>query len=141
MRKFGIATVQLAVQFIFYFLIFSGFLYNDTHAAESSVYSVYRAIDLGESEHAPPKDIFIGMGADQGMKKGTVLDVYRRISSFDNMSQKLMGDNVIPVGRLKVIHVDEKTAIARLEKYVSVEQEPALLPQAIMIGDIVRLAE
>lgn len=107
-------------------------------ADEFAVYQVFRGIDLGESDRPPPKDFFINMGSNQGMKKGAVLDVYRKISSFDNLSQKLVGDHMIPVGRIKVIHSDDKTSIARLDKFVSVDQEPGLLPQAIMIGDVVR---
>lgn len=105
-----------------------------------TVYQVYRPIDLGDG-HQPPKDVFVSIGSSQGVKKGSTLDVYRRISSFDNLTQKHMGDHMIPVGKLKVIHADEKTAIARADRFVSVEQEPALLPQAVMIGDVVRLAQ
>jgi hypothetical protein len=109
-------------------------------AAETdhTVYQVYRPIDLGDGAAQPPKDIFVSIGASQGVHKGSMLDVYRRISSFDNLTQKHMGDHMIPVGKVRVIHVDEKTAIARADRFVSVEQEPALLPQAIMIGDVVR---
>lgn len=110
-------------------------------AAEYNVYQVYRGIDLGESDTPPPKDIFISAGSTQGVKKGSVLDVYRRISSFDNLTQKHMGDHMIPVGRLKVIHVDEQTAITRLDKFVSSDSEPSLLPQAVMIGDVVRVSQ
>ncbi len=110
-------------------------------AGEPTVYPVFRPIDLGETQVAPPRDIFITIGANQGVKKGTLLDVYRRISSFDNLTQKHMGDHMIPVGRLRVIHSDEGTAIARLDNLVSIEKEPALLPQAVMIGDVVRVAK
>jgi hypothetical protein len=113
---------------------------NFAVASDYSVYEVFRSIDLGESDRQPPKEIFINMGALQGLKKGSVLDVYRKISSFDNLTEKLAGEHVIPVGRIKVIHADEKTAIARVDRFVSLEQEPALLPQSIMIGDLVRVA-
>lgn len=113
------------------------FFHSRALAVEGNVYQVYRGIDLGLSEQAPPKDIFISLGSDQGVKKGSVLDVYRRISSFDNLTQKHMGDHMIPVGKIKIIHVDAKTAIARSDRFVSIDQEPALLPQAIMIGDVV----
>jgi len=109
-------------------------------ADEFTVYQVFRAVDLGETDHVPPKDIYINMGSNHGVKKGTVLDVYRKIASFDNLTQRLAGDHMIPVGRIKVIHSDEKTSIARLDKLVSFDQEPALVPQAIMIGDLVRAA-
>ena len=52
-----------------------------------------------------------------------------------------MGDHMIPVGKIRVIHVDDKTAIARADRFVSLEQEPAILPQAIMIGDVVRKSQ
>jgi hypothetical protein len=108
--------------------------------ADYSVYEVFRAVDLGESDRPPPKEIFVNMGSNQGIKKGSVLDVYRKVVSFDNLSEKVGGEHMIPVGRIKVIHTDEKTAIARVDRYVSLEQEPSLLPQTVMIGDLVRLA-
>jgi hypothetical protein len=104
---------------------------------EHTVYQVYRPVDLGEG-FPPPKDIFVSIGTMDGIRKGSYLDVYRRISSFDNLTSRHMGDHMIPVGRLKIIHVDEKTAIARSDRFVSLEEEPALMPQAIMIGDVVR---
>ena len=105
---------------------------------DHTVYQVYRPIDLGIGD-PPPKDVFVSVGSNEGVTKGSYLDVYRRISSFDNLTQRHMGDHVIPVGRLKVIYADEKTAIARADRFVSIEQEPGLLPQAVMIGDVVRL--
>ena len=109
-------------------------------AADYSVYEVFRAVDLGESDRPPPKEIFVNMGSNQGVKKGSVLDVYRKVVSFDNLSERVGGEHMIPVGRIKVIHTDEKTAIARIDRYVSLEQEVSLLPQTVMIGDLVRLA-
>jgi len=106
-------------------------------APEHTVYQVYRPVDLGEG-FPPPKDIFISIGLVDGVRKGSKLDVYRRVTSFDNLTSRHMGDHMIPVGRLKIIHVDEKTAIARADRFVSLEEEPALMPQAIMIGDVVR---
>ena len=134
MRKFGIATL------VGLFFGIQQVNLSSARADEFSVYQVFRAIDLGESDQQPPKDIFVNMGTSQGLKKGSVLDVYRKISSFDNLTQKLAGDHLIPVGRVKIIHVDEKTAIARVDKFVSIDQEPGLLPQAVMIGDLVRPA-
>ncbi len=121
------------------FIAFILFFATQALAEEHTVYQVYRPIDLGESEVAPPKDVFVSIGADQGVKKGTVLDVYRKVSSFDNLTQKHMGDHLIPVGRIKVLHAEEKNSIARVDRFVSIDSEPALLPQAVMIGDLVRV--
>ena len=132
------------IKFVSMFVVFYEILFSPSSLAadtDYTVYQVYRSIDLGEGGAPPPKDIFVSIGADQGVHKGSMLDVYRRISSFDNLTQKHMGDHMIPVGKIRVIHVDEKTAIARADRFVSVEQEPALLPQAVMIGDVVRPAQ
>ena len=135
--KLALKIVSLVYGYVF--VIMNILAFSATSLAEEfNVYQVYRAVDLGESDVSPPKDIFINMGSQQGIKKGSILDVYRKISSFDNLTQKHMGDSMIPVGRVKVIHVDDKIAIARADKFVSVDQEPALLPQAVMIGDVVR---
>lgn len=125
----------------FVFLVTTALFFNSESVAdEYTVYQVFRSIDLGESDQLPPKDVFINMGSEQGVKKGSVLDVYRKISSFDNLTQKHMGDLVIPVGRVKVIHAEAKNSIARLDKFVTLDSEPALLPQAIMMGDLVRMS-
>ena len=132
--KFGIAAL------IGFACILEMFTPARALGADYSVYEVFRAVDLGESDRPPPKEIFVNMGSNQGVKKGSVLDVYRKVVSFDNLSEKVGGEHMIPVGRIKVIHADEKTAIARVDRYVSLEQEVSLLPQTVMIGDLVRLA-
>ena len=110
-------------------------------AADYSIYQVFRQVDLGTSPVVPPLQIFVNMGAEQGVKKGTILDVYRKLSSFDLLTQKHVGDHMLPIGRIKVIHTDDTTSIARIEKFVSAEQEIVLLPQAVMVGDVVRMTK
>ncbi len=133
---------RLSRQMILAFLVWAGMsgFGPGARATEFSVYEVFRAIDLGENDRPPPKEFFVNIGAIQGVRKGSVLDVYRKISSFDNLAEKHGGEHMVPVGRIKVIHADERTAIARMDRFVSLEQEPALLPQSVMIGDLVRLA-
>jgi hypothetical protein len=109
-----------------------------TLATESVVYQVYRPIDLGYGLEPPPKDFYVGLGQKDGLKKGSSLDVYRKTASFDALTQKHAGDHMIPVARLKIIHVESGTAIARLEQYVSMAMEPVLSTQSVMVGDWVR---
>jgi hypothetical protein len=109
--------------------------------ADYAIYQVYRQVDLGTSSVPPPQQIFVNMGAEQGVKKGTILDVYRKLSSFDLLTQKHVGDHMLPIGRIKVIHTDDTTAIARIDKFVSADQEIILLPQAVMVGDVVRMTK
>jgi hypothetical protein len=133
MSKFGLAIIAIL-------LIEMSLAQTKVLAADSTVYQVFRGVDLGETDRPPPKDIYINMGSSQGIKRGSVLDVYRKVTSFDELTQKVAGDQMIPIGRVKIIHSDEKTSIARLDKFVSIDQEPALGVQSIMVGDVVRPA-
>jgi len=112
---------------------------NRSLADESTVYQVYRPIDLGLLPEPPPKDIYVNITGHTDVKKGAKLDIYRRVASFDTLTQKHVGDHLIPVAKIRVIYVDEKTAIGRIDQFVSLAQEPALYPQAVMVGDVARI--
>jgi len=110
-------------------------------AAESVVYSVYRPLDLGASTEPPPKDFFVNMGTGQGIRNGTVLTVFRRAATYDLLSEKLFREITFPIAKIKVIHTESGTAVARLDKMIPSDKAPGITPQAIMIGDLVRLSE
>ncbi len=128
------------------------FLVPSAKAAEAVVYSVYQGVDLGEppvipesSEAKPPpapkKDYFINVGSSQGIKPGTVLEVSRKMPTYDLLGEKLYKEIVFPIGSIKVIHVEQGVAIARLEKMLPSDKTPAFSPRAIMVGDLVRKAD
>jgi hypothetical protein len=110
-----------------------------TGAADYVVYSVYKELDLGFEGEKPEKDFYVNMGTAQGVKPGTVLKAYRRMSTYDLMSEKLYRDVSFPIARLKVIHVENNAAVARLEKMLP--DTPAYSPHAVMVGDLVEIAE
>jgi hypothetical protein len=109
--------------------------------AEFVVYSVYRGLDLGNPGETPLKDYFVNMGSAQGVREGMKLEVIRRVSTYDLASQKLYKDVSFPFATLKVIHVENNAAIARLDKLAPAEQTPTMSVRAIMVGDLVRPAE
>jgi hypothetical protein len=97
-------------------------------AADYVVYSVYKELDLGFPGEAPQKDFFVNMGTAQGVHPGTLLKVYRRVSTYDLMSEKLYRDVSFPIARLKVIHAENNAAICRLEKDAPGRDDACLLP-------------
>ena len=108
-------------------------------AADFVVYSVYRGLDLGNpGEAPPPKDYFVNMGSAQGVREGTVLNVMRKVATYDLLSEKLYRDVTFPIAKIKVIHVENNAAIARLDRMLPTDKTPATNPFAIMIGDAVR---
>lgn len=108
--------------------------------SQYTVYSVYQALSLGNPGEVPQKDFYVNMGESQGVREGSHLEVMRRVPTYDLISEKLYKDMVFPIARLRVIHVESTTAVARLEKMFSPEKTPAISPRAVMVGDLVQLA-
>ncbi len=109
-------------------------------ADEHFVYSVFRPLDLGEAGEETPKDFYVNMGTTNGLRPGAVLEVLRKVATYDLGSQKLYKDVILPVAKIKVIHVESNASIARLEKLAPVGLTPGLTHRAIMVGDLVRPA-
>ena len=114
---------------------------EEGNAADFTIYSVYRGIYLGNSDEQPEKDFYINMGSAQGVREGTILEVLRRIPTYDELSQQLYRDVTFAIARVKVIHVESKVAVARLDKMLPIDKTPSISPRAIMVGDIVRFPE
>ena len=108
--------------------------------SEFVVYSVYQKLNLGERDEVPQKDYLVNMGSKQGLQEGSILEVMRRAPTYDLISNQLYRDMTFPIARVKVIHVETTAAVTRLEKLLPAEQTPAANPRAIMVGDVVRVA-
>jgi hypothetical protein len=108
-------------------------------SAEFVVYSVYKAIDLGNPGETPQKDYYVNMGSANGVRDGSTLEVIRKVATYDLLSEKLYKDVSFPIARLKVIHVEPNASIARLEKVLPAEKTPAVANRAVMVGDAVQI--
>ena len=102
------------------------------------VYSVYKALDMGNPGEIPQRDYYINMGSAQGIHLGSQIEVLRRISTYDLLSEKLYKDVTFPIAKIKVVHVENNAAICRLEKLLPADRTPAVATKAVMVGDLVR---
>lgn len=109
-------------------------------ASDFVVYSVYQALDLGNPGDPPQRDYYVNMGSANGLRRGSGLEVSRRVATYDLLNEKLYKDMTLPVAKMKVIHVEANSAICRVEKLAasSVADMPALSVRAVMVGDIVK---
>jgi hypothetical protein len=110
-------------------------------AADFVVYSVYKGVDLGTPGEAPQKDYYVNMGTLNGLHAGAQLEVRRRMPTYDLVSEKLYKDVTFPIARIKVIHVEDNAAICRLEKLLPADKTPVVASRAVMVGDLVRIAD
>lgn len=79
------------------------------------------------------------MGTGQGVKKDSILDVFRIISVQNPYDNKQRVNYKVKIGELKVIHSSDTAAIATVKEYMKEEDTPIFeLPQ-FMIGDHVAI--
>jgi hypothetical protein len=109
-------------------------------SADFVVYSVYKPIDLGNPGETPQKDFYVNMGSSNGLRDGATLEVIRKVATYDLLSEKLYKDVSFPIARLKVIHVEENAAIARLDQLFPADKTPSVAYRAVMVGDIVQVS-
>ncbi len=106
--------------------------------AEFVVYEVHQSLSLGGTNERPPKEYYVNLGSESGVRAGDILQVSRRASTYDLLSQQFYRDVVFPIARMRVIHADLGASICRLEKFLPAESTPTVSPKAIFVGDLVQ---
>ncbi|MEO5970557.1 MAG: hypothetical protein ABIQ95_11570 [Bdellovibrionia bacterium] len=107
--------------------------------SDYTVYSIYQGLNLGNVGEVIHKDFYVNMGSSQGLATGSKLQVYRHTPTFDLVSQQVYREVTFPIAVIKVIHVEPQVAIARLEKFLPVEETATISPKAVMVGDLVKV--
>ncbi|MBI3558068.1 MAG: hypothetical protein HY074_17530 [Deltaproteobacteria bacterium] len=110
------------------------------HASDFFITSVIRELPMKSGE-VLYKDYYINAGSNNGLKKGLIIEAVRKISAFDNINSKLVGDTSVKIAKLKLIHVDKGVSVARLVKYYDKETTPITGYDSVMIGDLIEVAE
>ncbi len=112
-----------------------------SYASEFVVYSIYRGLSMGNLDEIPDKDYYVNMGSDQGLREGSILEVLRRVSTYDLLNEQFYRDLTFPIAKLKVIHAENKASVARLDRFLPAANTPVMTPRAVMVGDQVRYPE
>lgn len=92
---------------------------------------------MGNKDEVIRKNFYVDMGKNQGVKKGSVLDVYRVVSVLDPYENKKRFNHRIKIGEVKVLHAEDASAIGVLNKLEEAEETPVFEVGKMMIGDIV----
>lgn len=119
-------------------LLFSLLLSQSIWARSYVIFSMTQDLSMGYENEVIRKNYYINMGSSQGVRKDSVLDVYRIISVQNPYDNKKRVNYKVKIGELKVLHSSDDASIAMLQSYES-EQTPIFeLPQ-FMIGDHVAI--
>jgi hypothetical protein len=76
------------------------------------VFEVRRNLQMKEDE-AVLHDYYINAGADEGLKPGMTLQVFRRLPVHDSFGRASNEDMVVSIATLKLIHVQKAVSIGR----------------------------
>ena len=106
-------------------------------AKDYVIYSISQDIPMGNKDEVIRKNFYVDMGTNQGVKLGSVLDVYRVVSVLDPYQSKKRFNHRIRIGEVKVLHAEETSAIGSLKKLEESEETPVFEVGKMMIGDIV----
>ena len=106
-------------------------------AKDYVIYSISQDIPMGVEKEVLRKNFYIDMGKNQGVSKGSILDVFRVISVLDPYESKKRFNHKIKIGEVKVLHTEEGSSIGVLNKIENGDETPVFEVGKLMIGDMV----
>ena len=106
-------------------------------AKDYVIYSISQDIPMGNKDEVIRKNFYVDMGKNQGVQKGSVLDVYRVISVVDPFESKKRFNHKIKIGEVKVVHAEDLSSIGVLNKLEGADDTPVFEIGKLMIGDLV----
>jgi len=113
-------------------------LSTSSFARSYVIFSMTQDLPMGVEDEVVRKNYYINMGASQGLKKNTILDVFRIVSMQNPYDNKKRVNYKVKIGELKVLTSSEDASIAVVKKYVKDEAPIFEVPQ-FMIGDHVAI--
>lgn len=102
------------------------------------IFSMAQDLSMGVENETIRKNYYINMGEGQGVKKDSILNVYRIISVQNPYDNKKRVNYKVKIGELKVIHTSDEASIASVNSYEK-EKAPIFELDQFMIGDHVAI--
>ncbi len=120
------------------FLLFAMLVSSSLYARSYVIFSMVQDLPMGMENEVIRKNYYVNMGSGQGIKKDSMLDVFRIISVQNPYDSKKRVNYRVKIGQLKVLHATDDSSIASVEKYEKENTPIFELPQ-FMIGDHVSI--
>jgi len=112
---------------------------NSIWARSYVIFSLAQDLTMGVENEVVRKNYYVNMGGGQGVKKDSILDVFRIISIQNPYDNKKRVNYKVKIGELKVIHTSDEASIAMVNELEKDAETPIFeLPQ-FMIGDHVSI--
>ncbi len=102
------------------------------------IFSLAQDLAMGTENEVLRKNFYVNIGKGQGIKKDSILDVFRIISIQNPYDNKKRVNYKVKIGELKVIHTSDEACIASVNEYEK-EDVPVFELQQFMVGDHVAI--
>lgn len=122
----------------FLFLLLTMFVCQTVSARSYVIFSMAQDLPMGFENEVVRKNYYINMGSSQGVKKNSVIDVFRIVSVQNPYDNKKRVNYKVKIGELKVLHTTDDAAIAMVNEYEK-EDVPIFELNQFMIGDHVAI--
>lgn len=109
-------------------------------ARDHLIYSIEQEIPMGYDNEDLKKNYFVNIGINQGVDKGTKLDVYRVISKLNPYDNQKRINHKVKVGEMKVLYSTDEASIGIMSKYNDDKESPLFELEDFMIGDLVGIS-
>jgi hypothetical protein len=96
--------------------------------------------DLGLSDEAANRsaqDLILNAGRESGLSEGQILTVFRRLPVVDPYLDNQSRELEIKFARIKIIHLQDNLAIARVESLDPIQTGLAIGTRSVLVGDYV----
>jgi len=99
------------------------------------IYSVALELPMGEPNEVLKKNYYVNIGERQGVKEGTVLDVYRVISRLDAFNSNIRHNHRVKIGEITILHTEEESSIGKIQAVRLDDNSPLFEIDQFIIGD------
>lgn len=89
---------------------------------------------MGVDDQKIKKNFYVNIGSNQGVRQGTLLDVFRIISVLDPYDNRKRINYKVKIGELKVLHANDEAAITVAHKIPN-DDMPVLDLDSFIVGD------
>lgn len=99
------------------------------------IFSVAEDLPMGFDNEVLRRNYYVNIGKNQGVTRGTTLNVYRVVSKANPYDNKKRINYQIPIGQLEVLHSEDDSAVTSLKKLYKEVRDPIFEINNFMIGD------
>lgn len=119
-------------------LLFLSLFSQSLMARSYVIFSLAQDLSMGVENEVVRKNYYVNIGSGQGVKKDSVLDVFRIVSVQNPYDNKKRVNYKVKIGELKILHASDDASIAVVSDYEK-EDTPIFELSQFMVGDHVSI--